>query len=589
MRSLAGSGQVSRGRWSWPAVLALAAGCAGGGEVAVWEGTGVPAPQPVPSRVTLGAYIFPGWYRDTGRGDYPYRTHDEDSEWRAVGAMPRPRPVLGFYDDSLPEVNDWHIKWALEHGIAFFSFDWYWNAGEHRLLRTLEQGFLKARYAPLMKFCIHWCNHGLDWQGRPWKNPGDDYFQTKALVEMTEYLAEHYFALPNYLTVEGRPVLMIWDSGRLIAANGGPDGFAQALAAMNAALRARGLRDLYLVAMGQRPGVPEAGFSAITGYGYYGADPESEYEWRGGFSIPYEAMVTHYETVWRDIRRRGGLPYILAIGSNWDSRPRARDHAPVIAGKTPAKFADHCARSLRYVDERTGMAIVEAWNEWGEGSFIEPDKEWGFAFLDAVRATFTAAPAEHVDQVPSPARIATFSVLKGEELAKAQAVEGNPYPDPPLSRRSMRWMADAALPSTRPLRAWEFAGDTSEGWVPYQVEPFVVRDGILSTKATGDDPQLIVDNVGVAVGELQCVALRLRVPEGVSGGQLFWSTTAEPAMTAPKSMTFPLKPDGQWHDYQISRPPEGKWNGTLKILRFDFGGTGDRIDVDWIRLYGKVP
>lgn len=44
------------------------------------------------------------------------------------GQAARPRPLLGFYDDSLPEVNDWHIKWAPEHGLSFFAFDWYWNA-----------------------------------------------------------------------------------------------------------------------------------------------------------------------------------------------------------------------------------------------------------------------------------------------------------------------------------------------------------------------------------------------------------------------------------------------------------------------------
>lgn len=589
MSSAGGRWWGNSARWSAPALLALAAGCAGAAEVAVWDGDGVPAPQPVTSRITLGAYIFPGWYRDTGRGDYPYRTHDEDSEWRLVGALPKPRPLLGFYDDSLPEVNDWHIKWALEHGISFFCFDWYWNAGEHRLLRTLEEGFLKARYAPRMKFCIHWCNHGLDWQRRPWRNPGLDYFQTQALVEMTEYLAEHYFALPNYLTVDGRPVLLVWDTARLVEANGGPAGFVSALEAMNAVLQKHGRRDLYLVAVGERRGLAEAGFSALTGYGYYGTDYDSEYEWRGGYSIPYEAMVTHYETVWRGIRQRGGLPYILPIGSNWDSRPRARDRAAVIAGKTPATFADHCARSLKYIDERTGMAIIEAWNEWGEGSFIEPDKEWGFAFLDAVRACFTTAPAEHVDQVPSPARIATFSVLKGDELTRAHAVEGSPWPDPPLSRRRVTWSADAALPPTRALRAWEFAGDTSEGWVPYQVEPFTVRDSILATTATGGDPQLIVDNAGVAIADIQCIALRLRVPEGTSSCQLFWSTVAEPGMTADKCMTFPIRPDGQWHEYLVSRQPEGKWSGTLKILRFDVGAAGDRIEVDWVRLYGKAP
>jgi len=102
-------------------------------EMKVWEGGYVPAPEPVKSGVSLGVYIFPGWYRDKGRGDYPYKTHDEDSEWKlCVAKQPGPRPLLGFYDDSLPEVNDWHIKWAVEHGISWFSFDWYWNAGEKK-------------------------------------------------------------------------------------------------------------------------------------------------------------------------------------------------------------------------------------------------------------------------------------------------------------------------------------------------------------------------------------------------------------------------------------------------------------------------
>jgi len=121
----------------------------------VWEGDSVPPPEPVRGEVELGVYIFPGWYRYDGRGDYPYRTHDEDSEWRAVAKKPAPRPLLGFYDETMPEVNAWQISWALEHGITFFCFDWYWNAGEHRLMRTLERGFLKSKYCNMMKFCIH--------------------------------------------------------------------------------------------------------------------------------------------------------------------------------------------------------------------------------------------------------------------------------------------------------------------------------------------------------------------------------------------------------------------------------------------------
>jgi len=710
---------------------ALLAGAltAAGAEVKVWDGAYVPDPRPAESRTTLGVYIFPGWYRDKGRGDYPYYTQDEKSEWRAIARCPKPRALLGFYDDSLPEVNDWHIKWALEHGISFFAFDWYWNAGEHRLLRTLEQGFLKAKYQHLMKFCIHWCNHGSDWRPRGWypmmglsefevkggamkaqvtsgdpafacmagidasrckhavigmklnqgqgaqlfwttsttpesgktctrfktipdnqfheyvidlsaveswrghvtrlrldpnsSSPGSavevDYvrilerpgaeaahswefdrdrsgrglskwgldFSTSALVEMAEYLADNYLQLPNYLTIDGRPVLMIWDPKHLIEAHGGPSELSRAVAQMNAVLHKRGLRDLYLVSMFYRKDNRDAGFSAVTGYGYYGADYDSKYEWRGGYSLPYEEMVNHYETRWRGIAGSDTLPYILPIGSNWDSRPRAGAKAPVISGKTPEKFRVMCQNSLKYTDKRVNMAIVEAWNEWGEGSFIEPDQEWSFAFLDVLRDVFTNGAREHIDYVPSEQRLAGFSVLKGEELARAREAEKKPWPDPPFRLRSIRWKIDQPLPTTTVLKSWEFDGNTSEGWTAYQLARPQVRDGVLSTTVTKHDPQLIVDHVGIAVEDCECIALRLKLSKDPGSCQVFWSTTQAPQLSAGKSFRFRLEPDGRWHTYQVMKKPEGSWRGTLKLLRFDIGRLDDRIEADWIRIFGR--
>ena len=565
------------------ASLSVAFACMG--EVSTWSGEGVPPPEPVASKITLGAYIFPGWYRDTGRGDYPYRTHDEDSEWkRCIAKQPAPRPLLGFYDDSLPEVNDWHIKWALEHGISFFAFDWYWNAGEKRLARTLEQGFLKAKYADRMKFCVHWCNHALDWKrdGKP--APLD--FSVKALTEMTEYLADNYFKRPNYLTVDGHPVFMAFVPGALTAANGGSAGFRAALGEMNKVLRAKGLKDLYFVALGGgRYG--DAGFSAFTAYSYYGSDATSKYEWKRGFSMPYEDMLAHFETMWRSATKKSPLPYIVPVGSNWDDRPRARENALVITGKTPDLFEKMCRAGLTHIDARNNLAIIEAWNEWGEGSFIEPDKEFGFAFLDRVRKVFTDAPEAHADLVPSAAKVASFSVLNAEELAQAKALESQPYPPPPLAVRITQIAVDAPLPAGKPLKSWEFDSGTAEGWIPYQVEPLTVSQGILRTRATGDDPQLTVQRVGIDIQTLGGIALRLKTVPAESGCEVFWSTLREPALSPDKSFSFGLKADGAWHTYLIAKKPEGKWNGTLDKLRFDIGATGDTVEIDWIRLYTK--
>jgi len=564
------------------AALAAAGGSQAGTQT--WTGDGVPAPEAVPAKITLGAYIFPGWYRDAGRGDYPYRTHDEDSEWkRCVARQPAPRPLLGFYDDSLPEVNDWHIKWALEHGISFFAFDWYWNAGEKRLARTLEQGFLKAKYAPQMKFCIHWCNHSLDWKRDGQPAPLD--FSKPALLQMTEYLAENYFKRPNYLTVDGHPVLMAFVPAALVQASGGPAGFRAALEEMNKVLRAKGLKDLYFVALGGGS-YAESGFSAFTAYSYYGTDPDSKYEWKRGHSLPYEDMVAHFETMWQSASERADLPYIVPVGSNWDDRPRAREKALVITGKTPDLFEKMCRASLSYVDRRNNLAIIEAWNEWGEGGFIEPDREFGFAFLDRVRKVYTAAPEAHTDLVPAEPKVASFSVLSADERAQAAALESQPYPPPPLAVRTTQVVADAPLPPAAPLKAWEFERD-AEGWRAHQAAPLRADGGRLIARATGDDPQILATGLDVDIGAIGAIALRMKAPLGMRTGEGFWATDKEPALSSAKSFGIAIKPDGEWHTYRITKQVEGKWSGMLRTLRFDFGTAGDTAEIDWIRIYGK--
>lgn len=716
-------------RFTTAACIALAASTMAS-EVKVWNGY-PPVPKPVRGKTELGVYIFPGWYRDKGKGDYPYPTHDEDSEWRAVAKKPKPRPLLGFYDDSLPEVNDWHILWALEHGITWFAFDWYWNAGEHRLMRTLERGFLKAKYAHLMKFCIHWCNHGLDWhtqvgnwlpvmgvkdtcmhdgilsasvtsndpaftcsvdlqanqythlavrmkhsegtkaqlfwtagaprpveqdsvvfatkpdgefheyvvdlreaktwQGRirrfrfdpnagcpdsrvevdhirllrgadtregekAWEfntegnrevRPGGLDFSPQALVEMTEYMAENYFSLPNYLTMDRHPVLLIWDSRALIKANGGPGGFRRALDRMNATLKARGMESTYLVSMGRTREEQPAGFSAMTGYGYYGTNFDSPYQWRGGHSVPYTEVLKRYEAMWTMYRKRAHLPYIPPVGSSWDSRPRAGKNAAVISDYTPANFRQMCKMSLKHIGEPENLAIIEAWNEWGEGSFIEPDQQYRFAFLDAMREVFAGALENHVDYVPARTKIASFSVLGPEELAQAKKNESLPYPDPPRLPRPVRWLTDQPLPAAPILRQWEFNGDTLEGWELHQLEKATVREGVLAATVAKEDPQLIVGDLDVPIADLACIALRLRMPEGVTSCETFWATDREPAMSARKAFHFAVPGDGKWHTYQISKKVEGKWQGQLKLLRFDTGRAGDRIELDWVRLVGR--
>ena len=71
-----------------------------------------PAAEPAPSKYDLGVYYMPGWTLD--------------SSWDTIRNAPYQMPVLGFFAEGSPQVIDWQIKWAVEHGIKFFAVDWYW-------------------------------------------------------------------------------------------------------------------------------------------------------------------------------------------------------------------------------------------------------------------------------------------------------------------------------------------------------------------------------------------------------------------------------------------------------------------------------
>lgn len=94
-------------------------------------------------------------------------------------------------------------------------------------------------------------------------------------------------------------------------------------------------------------------------------------------------------------------PYFPNVTMGWDSSPRTiaseryenigYPYAPVYQGNTPGEF-EQALRDVKQYLDRSGLsekiATINAWNEWTEGSYLEPDQENGMAYLEAVRRVF---------------------------------------------------------------------------------------------------------------------------------------------------------------------------------------------------------
>jgi len=96
-----------------------------------------------------------------------------------------------------------------------------------------------------------------------------------------------------------------------------------------------------------------------------------------------------------------GMPYYPNVTMGWDSSPRTIQsdvlnnlgypHMPMLAGNTPAAFKQALYEFKKLMEE-TGQNIltINAWNEWTEGSYLEPDTVHGMGYLEAIKTVFSA-------------------------------------------------------------------------------------------------------------------------------------------------------------------------------------------------------
>ncbi|MBA4148358.1 MAG: glycoside hydrolase family 99-like domain-containing protein [Verrucomicrobia bacterium] len=377
----------------------------------------------------VGVYYFPGWYRTGGETfKPPYDKASDWSEWRgAIAKAPSPRPLAGFYDDSDPRLWNYYIPWMRGHGIDFITFDWYYNAGQDYLYESLDRGFLGAAGNEQMEFCLTWCNHGGYW----WSKPID---QSKpALTEMTERVASRYLHRSNYLKHEGKPVFMIYEVDLLLDQNGGVEKTREALDAMRRVARKHGHPDLYLVAVysyyspdiiGQ---LREIGFDAFCGYNYVGLK-SARVNWDSK-SYPYRDVADRLiDYIYPHLKKTGAekqIPYWPTVFAGWDNSPRVGAEATILTDNTPSEFGRLFQHALKNVNPASPFVIVEAWNEWGENSFIEPSKQHGFGYLREM-ASALGKKRPFDESLPTTEEIASWSILSPAELKIAEANENKP-------------------------------------------------------------------------------------------------------------------------------------------------------------------
>jgi glycosyltransferase involved in cell wall biosynthesis len=298
--------------------------------------------------------------------------------------QPRLPSELGFYDLRLPEIRTAQAELARAHGIHGFCYYHYWFGGKRLLGRPFEEVLRSGE--PDLPFCLCWANE--PWSRR-WDGLSQDVLQAQSYTEADDldhirWLLEA-LADPRAITVEAKPLLLVYQARDLPRP-------AQTVDTWRKEVEAAGLPGLYLVAV-------ETGWDAGWDATQVGFDAKVLFQPQ--FSIlretprleldgPSTLSVHEYDRAWPALAGAERVAYRRydTVFPSWDNTARRGEEATVVHGSTPEAYEEWLRSTIekaRVQEPEHRIVFINAWNEWAEGAYLEPDLRFGRAYLEATR------------------------------------------------------------------------------------------------------------------------------------------------------------------------------------------------------------
>ena len=302
-----------------------------------------------------------------------------------------------YYDLSRKETRVWQAKTAKEYGLYGFCYYHYWFDGKLLMEKPLEA--LLAEPDIDFPFCLCWANEPWTraWDGRtstvimPQRYGGE-----KEWKDHFDYLYQ-FFSDARYIKVDNKPMLVLYRTNNI-------ENCDQMIAFWNEECRRRGFNGIHAVeeynSFQDRPECSNA--EAMV-------DFEPLYQLRRQRTtadnisktiehlrgkrltrnIKSDLKVFSYKGIWEKICKaqfETNKPVYLGAFVNWDNSPRRADKGQLCIGASPEVFEQYLRKQFqRARKQNVEFIFLNAWNEWAEGAYVEPDEQNGYGYLESIR------------------------------------------------------------------------------------------------------------------------------------------------------------------------------------------------------------
>lgn len=301
--------------------------------------------------------------------------------------QPRLPGELGYYDLRLTDNIARQIELAKNYGIKAFCFYYYWFEGKRLLERPLDL-FLKDNSLDI-KFCICWANE--NWTKKFTGTNADILMKVGETNE--SYINFIYDILDilddnRYYCISGKPILSIYRPSLIPDAN-------LVISAWKKVVKEKLNKELYVIA------VQEKGDK--TEWCSFGFDAETEFQPKrvndiakditdkmsfinknfNGTVYDYKDLVENKRFIIESNLKKKVYPAIMPM---WDNTARRNTAGIIYHGANADLYGKWLKELINQVNNNVKIekkiVFINAWNEWGEGTYLEPDRENGYAYLE---------------------------------------------------------------------------------------------------------------------------------------------------------------------------------------------------------------
>ena len=292
---------------------------------------------------------------------------------------------LGFYDLRSAEVQSLQIEIAKQYGIYGFCYHYFWFNGKRLLQKPLEQ-FLSNKNLDF-PFCLCWANE--NWT-RTWDGMENDILikQNHSPEDDINFISDIAPALRDnrYIRFNQKPIIIVYKTSLF------PDPKATAQRWREYCLK-NGVGEIYLIATrvnGFQDPV-SIGFDATVEFPPH---EQNSREHTGkvnllnpqfqGHIYDFNDLADTYLKIFSD-----KYPNLKTVTPGWDNSARRPGNGAVFLGSGTVPYSrwlrgacEQTINSAKNTNNFPPFIFINAWNEWGEGAYLEPDRKYGYANLN---------------------------------------------------------------------------------------------------------------------------------------------------------------------------------------------------------------